>query len=67
MTEIITAVYASKETVANVYDELVSTGIPREKIKIDADKHQVQVMTPDVSDPEVTEVLRRHQPIEIRS
>lgn len=65
MSEIITAIYESKATVLNAYDDLVSSGIPQEKIKIDEDKHQVQVMSPETSEPEIREILQRHQPLEV--
>lgn len=67
MTEIVTAVYASTDTLTNVYDDLVSTGIPTEKIRVSEDKRQVQVMTPDVSEREVIEILERHNPVKLDS
>jgi hypothetical protein len=66
MAEIITALYDSEEQVTNVVDDLVSTGIPREKIRVHGDAPQVQVMVPETSSPEITEILQRHRPIEIR-
>lgn len=66
MAEIITALYESEDQVVNVVDDLVSTGIPREKIRVHGDAPQVQVMTPDASSAEITEILQRHRPIEIR-
>ena len=67
MTEIITAVYGSRATVANVVDDLASVGIPREEIKVDNEKNQVQVMTPNVTEPEIKEILERHKPVEIHT
>ena len=67
MTEIVTAVYASTDTVTNVYDDLVSTGIPTEKIRVSEDKCQVQVMTPGASEREVVEILQRHKPVKLDS
>ena len=58
MTKIVTAVYASEDTLKNVHDDLVSTGIPQEKIRTNKDKRQVQVMSPE-SD--------RHQPTQLDS
>ena len=67
MAEIITAVYESHDTLANVRNDLVSVGIPQEKIRVNPDKNQVQVMAPDVSDAEIREILERHQPREIHT
>ncbi|MEA1049129.1 hypothetical protein U5801_04795 [Lamprobacter modestohalophilus] len=67
MAEIITAVYESRDTLANVRNDLISVGIPQEKIRVNPDKHQVQVMAPEVSDAEIREILERHQPKEIHT
>ena len=65
MTRIVTAIYASAETLVNVRDDLVSTGIPQEKIRINKDKRQVQVMSPDVTEDEIVEILERHEPTQL--
>ena len=65
MTKIVTATYASKETLVNVRDDLVSTGIPQENIRVNKDKLHVQVMSPDVTENEILEILRRHKPTEL--
>jgi hypothetical protein len=67
MAEIITAVYASEDTLENVQDDLVSTGIPQEKIRVSPDKKQVQVMGPITAEAEIEEILKRHSPIEIHT
>jgi hypothetical protein len=66
MAEIITGVYESEDTLANVRDDLVSLGIPQEKIRVDRDKKQVQVMAPSTAEAEIEEILKRHAPSEIR-
>lgn len=66
MAEIITAVYASADTLANVRDDLVSVGIPQEKIRVSHEKNQVQVMGPRAAEAEIEEILNRHSPIEVR-
>jgi hypothetical protein len=45
MAEIITAVYQSHTSVANVVDDLVATGIPQEEIRTreHEGKHEVQI------------------------
>lgn len=67
MAEIITAVYEHQDTLANVRNDLISVGIPQEKIRVSRDNHQVQVMAPEVSDAEIREILERHQPREIHT
>ena len=67
MAEIITAIYRSPLTVTNVVDDLASAGIPSDNIRVDEAKHQVQVMTPDVGEAEIKEILQRHQPTELRT
>lgn len=62
MSKVITAVFDSDERVTNVLDDLIGTGFPQEKIRSDKTKRQVQVMSPDTAEPEVLEILRRHQP-----
>ena len=65
MLKTITATYASKTTVANVVDELINDGIPREKIFSDDAKMQVKVMVPETGVQGVKEILSRHEPSEI--
>lgn len=65
MTITITAVYESPDHVSNALDDLVSTGIPREKIFTDKDKSEVKVHTPQSSAPEIEEILRRHRPKDV--
>ena len=65
MTKIVTAIYASEETLVNVRDDLVSTGIPQDKIRVNKEKRQVQVMSPDVTESEIIEIMNRHKPTQI--
>ncbi len=65
MTKIVTAIYASEDTLPNVRDDLISTGIPQEKIRVNKDKRQVQVMSPDVTESEIIEIMRRHDPVQL--
>jgi hypothetical protein len=38
MAEIVSAVYASADTLPNVRDELIPTGIPQEDIRVDHER-----------------------------
>jgi hypothetical protein len=65
MTKIVTATYASAATLKNVHNDLVATGIPEDKIRVIKDKLEVQVMSPDATESEMMEILRRHEPTKI--
>ena len=65
MAEIITAIYGSHGAVTNAIDDLAAVGIPREDFRIDHEKHQVQVTIGNVVEAEITEILQRHQPLEL--
>ena len=65
MFKTITATYASKATVANVVNELVNDGIPREKIFSDDTTMQVKVMVPESGVSGMEEILNRHEPTSI--
>jgi hypothetical protein len=67
MAEIITAVYASAETLQNVRNDLISVGIPQEKIRVSEEKKQVQVMGPHTAESEIEEILQRHLPTEVHT
>lgn len=64
MTAVV-ATYKDFKTVRNVEDDLLSTGIPGEKIKVDKDHHKIRVMVPETTRSEIMEILNRHTPAEI--
>ncbi len=66
MTKTITGVFDSADKVANAMDDLVSSGIDREKVFADKEKNQVKVMIPDTIEREIIEFLNRHNPAEVR-
>jgi hypothetical protein len=65
MTAALVATYKNVRVITNVEDDLLSTGIPNEKIKIDREHRKVRVMVPDATKAEVMEILNRHEPTEI--
>lgn len=65
MLKTVTATYDSKSTVANVVDELVNDGLPREKIYSDDNTLQVKVMVPETGVEGIKEILNRHNPTNI--
>jgi hypothetical protein len=65
MTEAVVATYNAITTIKNVEDDLRSTGIPMEEIRIDKDNFKVRVTIPNATKPEVLEILKRHMPAEV--
>lgn len=61
----VTANYASKTTIANVIDELINGGIPREKIFSDDVAMQVEVTVPESGAWGIKQILSRHEPTDI--
>jgi len=62
MSKIIQATYDSVDTVDNVVDDLIGTGIPRDNIFYDKSTRFVEISIADVTEPEVSEILKRHHP-----
>jgi hypothetical protein len=65
MTGAVVATYKDFRTVKNVEDDLLSTGIPNEKIKVDRDHRKIRVMVPEATRAEIMEILNRHEPAEL--
>ena len=64
MTETVTKTYRTVDALKNVKDDLVSTGFEQERIFVDKANKQVKVIIPNVNEPEVLEILNRHDPID---
>ncbi len=64
MTVTITRTYASEEALKNVREDLIATGFEQEHIYIDRDNRQVKVIVPASAEPEVLEILGRHDPVD---
>ncbi len=60
--KVITATYASADTLKNVVDDLINIGLPSEKIFADKNSNQVKVLAAHSIEPEIIEVLNRHNP-----
>ena len=65
MTTAVVATYKDSGTIRNVKDDLISTGIPSEAIKIDKEHIKIRVTIPDKTKAEILEILNRHAPAEI--
>ena len=65
MTDAVVATYNDITAVKNVEDDLRSTGIPLDEIRVDNENLKVRVMIPSTTKPEVLEILNRHNPAEV--
>ena len=65
MTEAVVATFKDVKSMINVEEDLLATGIPNEKIKIDKDHRKFRVFTPVETKAEVLEILNRHMPAEV--
>ena len=65
MTDAVVATYHDVKTIKNVEDDLRSTGIPMEEIRVDNDHFKIRVTIPHATKAEVLEILNRHQPAEV--
>ena len=65
MSTAVVATYKDPGTIWNVRDDLISTGIPDDAIKIDKEHIKIRVMVPDQTKKEIMEILTRHAPAEI--
>ncbi len=66
MTRTITATYSSAETLKNVSDDLINIGLPAEEIFADSEKKEIKVITGMDIKAEILEVLKRHEPLNIK-
>lgn len=67
MTRTITGVYDSSDKIRNAREDLIATGIDQEKLFVDDANQQLKVMVPASAEPEIMEILKRHQPSSVES
>jgi hypothetical protein len=65
MTEAVVATFKDFKSIMNVEEDLLATGIPNEKIKVDKENRKIRIFTPDATRAEVLEILNRHMPEEV--
>lgn len=65
MSKTVTGTYTSDTQIKNTTEELITIGVPREQMFVDDDKQQIKVMIADVTEPEIEEILRRHDPVSV--
>ena len=64
MKEVV-ASYGDEIAIKNVEDDLRALGIPSEKIFVDREHRRIRVRTPEATQAEIMEVLKRHEPVEL--
>ena len=62
MAKTITATFESVEAVKNAVFDLMGSQIPRDRISINETDKQIEVFIPEASEPEITDLLKRHNP-----
>ena len=65
MNEEVVATYHEALTVRNVEDDLRAAGIPSEKILPERGKRRIRVIVSEATKPEILEILKRHEPVEL--
>jgi len=60
MTMTVTGTCESAAQIKNTREDLIATGIPQEQIFVDETSRQIKVMIADVTEPEIEEILKRH-------
>lgn len=60
MTKTVTGTYESTDQIKNARDDLIATGVPQEQIFVDEDNLQIKVMIADATEPEIEDILKRH-------
>ena len=63
MNTTVTVSYDSVDSLKNAVDDLLGVGIPQEQFHVIKGDLQIKVITPKVSEPEILELLERHNPI----
>ncbi|MHB1215955.1 MAG: hypothetical protein ACYCY9_13320 [Thiobacillus sp.] len=65
MTATVTGVFDSTDQIRNVEEDLRASGIPSEKIHVDAQAREIKILIPEATRPEILEILNRHNPTSI--
>ena len=63
MSTTVTMSYGSLDALKNAVDDLIGVGIPQEQFHVIKDDLELKVITPEASEPEIRELLGRHNPI----
>lgn len=62
MVKILSGEYDSLDKARNALDDLINSGLDREKVFLDSENTLVKAMIPNEIEREVREILDRHEP-----
>lgn len=65
MTATVTGTFDTTDQVRNFEDDLLAMGIPGEKIFANEQAKEIKAIIPEVSKPEIVEILNRNKPINV--
>ena len=60
MTKTVPGTYESADQIKNAQEDLIATGVPQEQIFVDKENQQIKVMIADETEPEIEDILKRH-------
>jgi hypothetical protein len=63
MNTTMTVSYGSEDSLKNAVDDLLGAGIPQDQFHVIKGDLQIKVIAPKVSEPEIRELLERHNPV----
>lgn len=66
MTKSVSGTYETEDQLRNVRDDLLSSGITDEMVKVDEGSRRISVRMPDATSPNAREILERHELKNIR-
>jgi hypothetical protein len=67
MPSIVTALYDTEDAVNNAVEDLVATGIPRDRIAADTEQRSVSIAIGSQAEPEIMAILNRHEPLDVHA
>jgi hypothetical protein len=63
MNTTVTATYSSADSLRRAVDDLIGTGILQDQLSVAKSNLKLKVTTPKAIEPEIRELLERHNPI----
>lgn len=65
MIKTITGIYDTLDKIRNAREELIVAGIEQEKLFVDGSSRKLKIIVPADIEPEIVEILSRHEPSKI--
>lgn len=63
MDTTVTVTYSSADSLRKAVDDLIGTGILQDQLSVTKSNLKLKVITPKAIEPEIRELLERHNPI----